>query len=252
LANNHVLDWGSEGLIETLEALERNQLKWCGAGRDLAQAGAPAIFDFPGRGRVVVFSYAVASSGTPPSWVAKPGRPGVNFIHALSDSAAETISAEINKVREPGDIVIASIHWGPNWGHEIPEGQRRFAHALVDRANVSAVHGHSSHHPKAIEVYRNRLILYGCGDFINDYEGITGYEEYRGDLSIMYFASFDADSADCTGLEMVVLQIKRFQLTPATTPDVEWVRAAIERESARFGVRLRLEAGNRLRLQANI
>jgi poly-gamma-glutamate synthesis protein (capsule biosynthesis protein) len=250
LANNHVLDWGTEGLIDTLQVLERNQIKICGAGRDLARASAPAILDVPGRGRILVFSYAVATSGTPQSWAARPDRPGVNFLRNLSESAAEAIGATIERDRKPGDIVIASIHWGPNWGYKIPQEHVRFAHALIDRANVSAVHGHSSHHAKAIEIYRNRLILYGCGDFLNDYEGITGYEEYRDDLAVMYFANFDANSADFIDLEMAVLQIKRFQLNAASSQDAEWLRATMERESSRFGVRFQLESGNRLRLQA--
>ena len=81
--------------------------------------------------------------------------------------------------QRPDDLIIVSVHWGSNWGYDVPEEQRRFAHALIDKAGVSVVHGHSSHHPKAIEVYRDRLILYGCGDFLNDYEGIKGYEELK-------------------------------------------------------------------------
>jgi poly-gamma-glutamate capsule biosynthesis protein CapA/YwtB (metallophosphatase superfamily) len=82
---------------------------------------------------------------------------------------------------KPGDLIVVSVHWGPNWGYDIPHQQRRFAHALIDKANVSIIHG--QHHLKAIEVYRDRLILYGCGDFLNDYEGIKGYEEFRDDLA---------------------------------------------------------------------
>jgi poly-gamma-glutamate capsule biosynthesis protein CapA/YwtB (metallophosphatase superfamily) len=59
---------------------------------------------------------------------------------------------------------------------------RQFAHALIDEAGFDLVHGHSSHHPKAIEVHHGRIILYGCGDFITDYEGIKGYESFRDDL----------------------------------------------------------------------
>jgi poly-gamma-glutamate capsule biosynthesis protein CapA/YwtB (metallophosphatase superfamily) len=182
LANNHVLDWGSAGLTETLEVLRRRGLQAAGAGRDAAEAAAPAILDVAGKGRVIVLSFAAASSGTPRDWAATAAQPGVNLTE-LSASAVETIGEQIGRIRRPRDVVIASIHWGANWGYAIPAAQRRFAHALVDRAKVSIVHGHSSHHPKAIEVYNNRLILYGCGDFPNDYEGIEGFEEFRDDLA---------------------------------------------------------------------
>jgi poly-gamma-glutamate synthesis protein (capsule biosynthesis protein) len=247
LANNHVLDWGVEGLLETLEVLEQRQLKACGAGRNIAEARAPAIHVVPDRGRVLVFSFALASSGTPPSWAARSDKPGVSFLRDLSDATADKIAAEIERVRTSGDIVIVSIHWGPNWGYSIPDSQRRFAHRLIDDANVSAIYGHSSHHPKAMEVYRNRLVLYGCGDFINDYEGISGHEEYRSDLSLMYFADFDGGSADLIDLELVVLQIRRFQLNAASSEDTEWLGTILARECVRFGVKFQRSSGNRFR-----
>ena len=98
------------------------------------------------------------------------------------------VADEIGRHAKPDDLIVVSIHWGSNWGYEVPEEQRRFAHALIDRAGVSVIHGHSSHHPKAIEIYRDRLILHGCGDFLNDYEGIKGYEEDWDNLVLMYFA----------------------------------------------------------------
>ena len=79
--------------------------------------------------------------------------------------------------QQPGDLIIASIHWDSNWGYEIPRGQIMFAHCLIEEG-IAIVHGHSSHHVKAIEVFKGRLILYGCGDFLTDYEGIGGYEMF--------------------------------------------------------------------------
>lgn len=66
---------------------------------------------------------------------------------------------------------IPALGWG-NWGYGVTRRTREFAHELLDHAGVDLIHGHSSHHPLGIEVYRDKLILYGCGDFINDYEGI--------------------------------------------------------------------------------
>ena len=113
---------------------------------------------------------------------------------------------------------------------------------------VSIVHGHSSHHPKALEIYRNRLILHGCGDFLNDYEGIRGYEEFRGDLALMYFASVDPANADLIALEMVPLRIRRFQLVPASRQDVDWLQQTLDRESRAFGVRVTLAPDRKLTL----
>src|SRR5260370_17235730 len=94
-------------------------------------------------------------------------------------------------LRRRGDLIVVSIHWGSNWGYRIPDEQKTIARALIDQAGVSIVHGHSSHHPRAIEIYRDRLILYGCGDFLNDYEGIHGYEPYPHHLAFLYFPDLD-------------------------------------------------------------
>lgn len=142
---------------------------------------------------------------------------------------------------------MASLHWGPNWGYEI-DAQRSFAHWLVDKASVSVVHGHSSHHAKAIEVYRDRLILYGCGDFLNDYEGIRGYARYRGDLALMFFADIDPRDGSLRAVELVPLQIRKFQLVNASGRDAAWVHQILDRESRAFGTRVELKADGRLEL----
>ena len=166
LANNHALDWGEAGLVETLETLRRSGLQYVGAGRDQAEAAAPAVLP-TAHGRVLVFSFGVASSGIPLGWAAGRGRPGVNLLPDLSRTTLQRIAARVNAIKRPADTVVASIHWGGNWGYAIPPGHRPFAHGLIDQCEVDAVHGHSSHHPLGIEVYRDRPILYGCGDFLN-------------------------------------------------------------------------------------
>jgi len=248
LANNHVLDWGRCGLIDTLTTLQRLHIKTAGAGRNLEEARTPAVLDIAGAGRVLVFSLASVTSGTPTRWAATREAPGVNLLPDLSEASVERVAGEIAHVRRPRDVVVVSVHWGPNWGYDIPEQQRRFAHALIEQADISIIHGHSSHHPKAIEVYRNRLILYGCGDFMNDYEGISGYEDYRDDLPLMYLADLDPAHGDLAALEMVPLQIRQFRLTRPSRQDIDWLRERLNRECRRFAVRVEQMSGGRLAL----
>jgi poly-gamma-glutamate capsule biosynthesis protein CapA/YwtB (metallophosphatase superfamily) len=85
LANNHVLDWGYAGLLETLDTLERAGIPSAGAGRDAAQAEAPAVLEVPGKGRVLVFAFGSVTSGVPREWAAGAKRPGVNLLADLSD-----------------------------------------------------------------------------------------------------------------------------------------------------------------------
>jgi poly-gamma-glutamate synthesis protein (capsule biosynthesis protein) len=248
LANNHVLDWGRAGLLDTLASLETLRIKAAGAGRHIHEAGAPAILDLGSQGRVLVLSFALPTSGTPRRWAATPKAAGVSLLTDLSAASVAQITARIGRLRQPHDIVIVSVHWGPNWGYEIPREQICFARALIDSADVSVIHGHSSHHAKAIEVYRNRLILYGCGDFLNDYEGIRGYEEFRDDLPLMYFADFDPASGDLVALEIVPLQIRRFRLVRPSCRDIHWVRQTLDRESEKFGASVALVHNERLAL----
>jgi poly-gamma-glutamate synthesis protein (capsule biosynthesis protein) len=248
LANNHVLDWERGGLLDTLATLERLHIKTAGAGRNLSQASAPAVLDIPGRGRVLVFSFASVTSGTPRRWVATAESSGVNLLTDFSDASVSHVAEQIARASQPGDTVIVSVHWGPNWGYEISDEQRCVAHTLIDTAGVSVVHGHSSHHAKAIEVYRDRPILYGCGDFLNDYEGITGYEDYRDDLALMYFADIDPESGELEALEIVPLQIRHFRLIRASSEDIEWVRQTLDRESQKFGASIMLMSSGRLAL----
>jgi poly-gamma-glutamate synthesis protein (capsule biosynthesis protein) len=237
LANNHVLDWGRAGLLQTLVRLESLGIKTAGAGRNLHDAATPAVLDLP-QGRVLVFAFGSITSGIPHRWAATPDRPGVDLLPGLSEAGAMQAADRIARVKQPGDLVVVSLHWGPNWGYEIPAEQQRFAHTLIDKADVSVVYGHSSHHAKAIEVYRNRLILYGCGDFLNDYEGIRGYTEYRGDLALMYFADLEPASGNLAALEIVPLQIRKFQLVRPSEQDAVWVQQMLDRESVRFGTRV--------------
>jgi poly-gamma-glutamate synthesis protein (capsule biosynthesis protein) len=227
LANNHVLDYGYEGLIDTLEKLTHAGMKIAGAGRTLTEAQAPAIVTLASGARVLIFACGAESSGIPLDWAARPDRPGVDLLPDLSEATAQRIANRLREVRREHDVVVASIHWGGNWGYDVPRAHVRFAHWLVE-GGVDLVHGHSSHHPRPIEVYRNRLILYGCGDFIDDYEGIEGYEEYRDDLVLMYFATLSAATGELIALHMAPMQIRKMKLNRPSDADAAWLRKLLD------------------------
>lgn len=246
LANNHVLDFGRSGLAETLQTLADLRVAGPGAGRDLAAARSPAVLRAPGGGRVLIFACAVASSGVPDGWAAGDDQSGVNLVE-LSSAGVRTLCDAVLEHRREGDLVIVSIHWGLNWSPAVPESHRSFAHALIDEAAVHLIHGHSAHHPMGIEVFRGRLILYGCGDFINDYEGIPGYEAFRPDLCAMYFASLDARSGELASLEIHPMQIRGLRLNRASRADRTWLGEALTQSSAPLGTRFE-QAGAAIRL----
>jgi poly-gamma-glutamate capsule biosynthesis protein CapA/YwtB (metallophosphatase superfamily) len=247
LANNHALDYGRSGLLETLETLAQAQIGTVGAARNVVEARQPIVIEKPS-GRIILFACGTGSSGLPLSWAAGTASLGVNRLPDLSKKTAEGFQKQLERVKRPGDVVIVAIHWGSNWGYDIPAEHVTFAHWLIDGA-VDIVHGHSSHHPRPIEVYRNRLILYGCGDFINDYEGIPGYEQFRDDLVLMYFATVDPATGELERLVMSPMQLRKFRLERASRSDAQWLRDRLEQVSPAFGAHFEVVEPARLSLR---
>ncbi len=247
LANNHTLDFGRAGLSETLDVLTRHRLVHAGAGADAASAASPACIELRGGRRVLVFSWAHPSSYTPRDWAAGANQSGINV---LTDYTLDTTMAVSRRVRGSSgrdDLVVASIHWGPNWGYEVSYAQRRFARALIDHGGVDVVHGHSSHHPIGVEIYRGKPILYGCGDLINDYDHAGENAAYRPDIAALYFLSFDTSSKRITSLALVPMEITGGTLRRASPESSMWLAATLNRGGRPVALRSRLVRLRRLR-----
>jgi poly-gamma-glutamate synthesis protein (capsule biosynthesis protein) len=249
LANNHVLDWGYAGLQETLDTLRGAGVETAGAGRSAAEAETPAVMEVEGKGRVAVFAFGSETSGIPREWGAAADSPGVNLLRDFSEDTIQKIARQVRDVKQPGTIVIMSVHWGSNWGYRVPPAQRAFAHRLIDDAGVDVVHGHSSHHPRAMEIYRDRPILYGCGDLLTDYEGIGGYERFRGDLGLMYFPVLDSRTGRLERFAMTPTRLRRFRLTRASEAEALWLSETLNREGQPWGCRTRLNEDRTLTLE---
>jgi len=246
LGNNHVLDWGPVGLGDTLDTLDGLHIRRCGAGRNLDEAIRPAVIDLGERGRIAVFSVGCADAGVPPWWSAGDG-PGVHALVDLDEDSTRRLRHAIEPWRRPHTLVVLSIHWGPNWGFALQAAHRRFAHHMIDDAGVDLVHGHSSHHVKGIEVHHGRPILYGCGDLLTDYEGITGNEVYRGDLGLLYFVTFDEHGA-LAKLDMVPTRMHRFRITEAGPKETRWLATTLARAGDPVGTSVTI-TGQRLSLK---
>ena len=185
LANNHVLDWGEEGLLETLDTLEKEGILYAGAGSDLDTATKPVEFSNNIGGKdvdVKVLPIGFKSAGVPAKWKAEIDKPGVNYAADVNKTVAECILKQINrciqdenkynsnsnsnKLNGKSEFKVVSLHWGSNWGWGTPKEWRKFTHRLID-GGIDLVIGHSSHHVKGLEVYKDKLIAYGLGDFLN-------------------------------------------------------------------------------------
>lgn len=239
LANNHVLDWGWNGLAQTLHCLKLAGISSVGAGLNPHQAQSPAVFDCAAsecpNGRLLLFSLALPSSGCPINWSATFDRPGIALLPNIDKGTARWLSRYILKHRHSGDRLVLSLHWGANWVQSIPEDHLWFARTLIDLADVDIIFGHSSHHPLPVEIYHNKLILYGCGDLLNDYEGIIPSSHrlpsWRSDLGCLYSVRLDCDNGHLLSLDIKPWLIRRFQLQRPAFVDQLWLEETLKSSS---------------------
>ena len=241
LANNHSLDWGSNGLAETLRSLRLAGIQTAGAGLNPHQAQRPARWLLADGRQVLLFAWAFTSSGVPPAWAAQPGHPGIALLSGINNGSVKWLCRCINRQRRPGDRVVVSLHWGANWVPVIPEQHRWLARRLIELAGVDVVFGHSSHHPLPLEVYEGKLILYGCGDLINDYEGLPAHSPWRSDLVCLYGVELDRASGTLAALELQPFQLRGFQLQEASAADRQLLEHQLGFEATPGGWRYRHE-----------
>ncbi len=252
LANNHTLDWGVSGLRETCKVLERAGIATAGVGENLHQAQSPAVLPGSDGRRVLVFALTSLFAGSPMSWRAGSEKPGQWVLPAFTESSLAEVLEAIARYRRERDIVIVSAHWGGNWSREIDDGLRQFSHGLID-GGIDLIHGHSSHHVRPFEVYKGRLILYGCGDLLNDYcyevveskRLLCRRARYRPDLELAYFADLDSDGA-LRSLTMVPFRLQSLSLHRASDDETDWLATALSSKAEMRGNAVVTRAGDTL------
>ena len=203
LANNHILDFGKQGLEDTIKTLDSMHIQHAGAGSTLQQAQAPVFFESKG------ISFALLGiTDNEPEWLAAHHKAGTNYI-PIDKSSLLPLTQQIKELKKKVDNVIVSIHWGPNWNIRPPEIFRNFAHTLI-RAGADVIHGHSAHIFQGIEIYKNKIILYSTGDFIDDY---AIDEKLHNDRSFLFLISFTQKGPE--SLRLIPIIIKNMQVTKA-------------------------------------
>lgn len=226
LANNHCLDYAKEGLQETLATLDKGGILHAGAGTDLAQAKSPALMKVRG-----IQVGVIGCTDNEPTWEASTTTPGTFYIE-INEEGLQTLLPVIERTRKAVDILIISLHWGPNMRERPPSHFRRFAHALID-AGADIIHGHSAHIFQGVEIYKHKLILYDTGDFIDDY-----YVDplLRNDRS--FFFVVEAGREKLQRLLLFPVCIRRFQANLAQGQDKSWAMERMRQLSAELGTKL--------------
>ncbi len=232
LANNHTLDFGARGLLETLRVLRANGIRHAGAGASAAEAAAPAmleVHDVSG-GRVALLSF----TDNQPDFAAGPGNPGTNYLDvALDEQTLQRIADSIAQAREQGaDLVVFSNHWGANFVERPSPEFRDFARRVID-LGADIYYGHSAHICQGIEIHQGKPILYDTGNFIDDY---AVHPLLRNDRSCLFKVMFEQGRLSRIELLPVSLDIGYVAL--ARGKEFEAICARLEMLCGEFGTAL--------------
>ncbi len=170
-ANNHALDWGPEAFVATLNNLEEYGIKYCGAGRNLAEARKPAVLEREGV-RFAFLSYASFYKRGNNALNHRPGLVSIRmepFYEAphVNKEEMEAMVSDIKGAKENADIVILAEHWGMSHGYTLDLAQKAIGHAAID-AGADLVLGTHPHVLQGIEIYRGKIIIYSLANFVFD------------------------------------------------------------------------------------
>lgn len=221
----------------------------------------PALFPLSAGVNVALFSMADHYS----FWAAQPagtsaagggggggcGKPGIAYVDVdgLNEAGRQHIKALLRAGLQAAgcdvELVVVSLHWGSNYCWSPAAEFTRFAHFLIDECGVDIIHGHSSHHVQGMELYRGRPVLYGCGDFLDDY---AVHEEYRNDLSAVYEVEYDVEARRCVSLEVVPTACHMMRVSRQLAPgDRRWLCTTMQRLCRAFGTQLQVTPEGTLR-----
>ncbi|KAJ5900967.1 polyglutamate biosynthesis protein [Penicillium subrubescens] len=327
LANNHTLDFGNEGLIETAWTLRNAGVAFAGAGESPDQAFKPAVLYLPRavqemharrvdgqkntptpskeqttaaeKQGYLVHVYSAADH--PRDWASIPAFHLIDYSPATRTRLRTLLLSNGSRTRHPPSqesqsqhtfenkpesdtyhhrahhhhntppdpperpaLKIFSVHWGPNYRWHPGDRIQSLAHFLIDECEVDIVHGHSSHHVQGVEVYKGGVIIYGCGDFVDDY---ALNREFRNDLGAVWRVVVKeedkAEKNDGKGkgkgkekdvkgrlvldrLEIFPTGVDKFRamLLDRGAKDHRWVRKKVEELSLELGTKVRKEAGD--------
>ena len=226
LANNHSLDYSEEGLFDTLDNLDKAGIQHVGAGRNIEVARKPVVITKNGI-KIGILGF----TDNEPSWEATETSPGTRYI-PIDESGLESAKQDIQKLRPIVDVLVVTIHWGPNMRKRPPQHFRDFAHGLAD-AGADVFQGHSAHIFQGVEIYNNKLIMYDNGDFVDDY-----YVDpiLRNDRSFLFLV--EVNKHGYQSLRFIPTIITNCQVNRSTSTEIEETINRMQMLSKELGTEL--------------
>jgi hypothetical protein len=235
LANNHALDFGSDGLSDTIRHLQDAGIGTTGAGEGIERARVGIVVTGPNM-RVGL----IAVSDHPPEFAAGPGRAGISYA-PLRKGVPGWLIDEIRRLRQTCDLVLAFPHWGPNMTIRPAPWQRRVAAEML-RAGTDLVAGHSAHVFHGIEQTEHGLVAYDLGGALDDY---TVDPVLRNDLGLLALWNVGVEEAS---LELVGLVLDYCYTRLATGAEADWIASRLDNACAELGTSVERVGEQRFRV----
>ncbi|MFC7188990.1 CapA family protein [Halocatena marina] len=228
LANNHALDYGVRALCDTLDHLDRGDIASPGGGRTMRAAREPSHVFIEGM-NVAVISF----TDNTPEYAADSDTPGISHtVFDLENEPCRKILGEALTAAQSAepDLLVASLHWGPNMVTKPPDAFRAVGHWLIERG-VDLVHGHSAHIFQGIEIHEGCPILYDVGDFVDDY---AVDDDLRNDRGFLFELQTDREGS-LRALRLLPIEIRDCAVHRAGSTAADWSRDRIRELSKPFG-----------------
>ena len=160
LANNHGMDYGEQGLRDSLAAARRYRFPVVGAGLDAKRAYAPFRKTVNGQRIAIIGATQVLDDHLISAWTAGPGKPGL-----ASAKDVPRLVREVRQARRSADTVVVFVHWGIEAERCPSNRQKRLALTLV-RAGADIVVGGHAHRQQGVGSMDGALVGYGLGNFV--------------------------------------------------------------------------------------
>jgi len=238
LANNHSLDFEIRGLLDTIQYLNQAHIAHAGAGVNQEGAQTPAILDI--QGIKVGF---VAATDNEPAFAAGKQTPGTNYTNFdLHKNTLDRLQNLIDQAKlMKAELIILSLHWGPNMVQVPPQRFRNFARRAIDMG-VNVIHGHSAHLFQGVEFYKDGVIFYDTGDFIDDY---ARDPQLRNDWSFIFMIAVEktTEGPIIKKVKAVPVQLQYAQTNLATGEEAKAIVTRMRKLCEPFGSITRLTLG---------
>ncbi len=224
LANNHALDAGAEGLLDTLDILRAHGIACVGAGADADAAWEPVVLEIAGQRLGVL-----AGCDHQPDFAAGPHTPGIAYLDIADAAQVDALLGRVRRLAAAVDHAIVALHWQPNWVPTVGADYRVLAGRLID-AGARLVWGHSPHHFLGVQWFGPAAVLYSTGGLIDDYAVDAAF---RNDRQLLFEVSLTPGGVQ--RVRALPLRLDLARTAPADGADRAWIVSRFAAQCARHG-----------------